>query len=89
MQVGGSVKIFFPGRNGKLGPVLKRLDGYSLEQYGSKDHSRSINRILQSVVVTVCSNTCAFILIRHVVLKGSSQWIDGQNVTNKSHILYS
>jgi len=71
-----------------LEPIPSSFAGSTYWQYGSGDHSSAPRRILRSIVLAATSDSGREVLIRHLVLDGSSQWVIGKNVTQKANILH-
>lgn len=57
-------------------------------QYGTRQHHSEGRAILGSVVLPATAPDNSLLLIRHLVLDGSSQWVVGRNVTSRSNILH-
>lgn len=70
----------------QIDPIPRSLQGFSYFQYGTGSHASQSRKILGSVVLTAYSDSNRPIDITHIVLRGSSQWIVGRNVTRKADI---
>lgn len=79
------------GMNDKvqLEPIPDALNGYTHWQYGVGKHSSDARPILGSVEVNARTDSGREVMIRHLVLDGSSQWVIGKNVTRRSDILHA
>lgn len=64
------------------------LGGYTLWQYGSGSPASNARHILGLVVIKAVSDNSRNVLIRHLVLDVSSQWVIGKNVTKHANIVY-
>lgn len=90
----GNVKLrLLLGHLGKEGgfviePIPSSLHGHTHWQYGVGEHASAPRAILGSVKVPAVSENGRSVLIRHLVLDGSSQWVIGKNVTGRSNILH-
>lgn len=66
----------------KLDPIPTELSRYSFWQYGSGEHCSKKRAILVSIVIKCRSDLNNRIGIRHLVVEGSSQWLQGRNITH-------
>ena len=78
-----------PNWSGDLDIVPASLKGCTKWQYGVGEHSSAESEILGSIVLSAISNHGSPVMIRHLVLQGSSQWVVGRNVTTKGDILHA
>ena len=70
-----------PAWDGKLQPLPGKCRCTPSWQYGSGGHASPKRRILGSIVLSVLSYQNVPVEIRHLVMKGSSQWFISRNVT--------
>ena len=70
----------------ELDNIPKRLDVHTHWQYGTGEHSSPRRRILGSIVLTAIADSGRKVLITHLVLEGSSQWVIGRNVTRNANL---
>ena len=75
--------------NSELDPLSDSISDRSHEQYGSGNHSSDSRPMLGSIIITACLNEETNVKIRHVAIDGSSQWMNGRNVTAKCDIKHS
>ena len=78
-----------PGWNGGLDPIPDALHGCTSWQYGTGEHSSPARDNLGSIELHAVSVGSTILRSRHLVLRGSSQWVVGRNVTNKCEILHA
>ena len=69
----------------RLDPKPDHLAEYDWWQYGKGSHSSGRRRILGSVNITAISDSGRDVLIRHLVVAGSSQWLIGRNISPERH----
>lgn len=77
-----------PDWDGKLDPVPVQIQSRPYWQYGKGSHASSKRKILGSILLKANSDSGAPVLIRHLVLDGSSQWVIGRNFTKSCNILH-
>lgn len=61
-----------------FGPFPHCLKGFTKFQYGKDAHSSKSRKTLGSIVLTATSDTGNEMIIRHIIIDDSSQWIIGK-----------
>lgn len=69
-------------------PIPSQLSQFNYWQYGIRDHTSCKRVVLGSVQFQCRSDLETPIVIRQLVIKGSSQWILGRNVTRTCNHLH-
>ena len=80
--------LIAPNWNGSFDPLPDSISDRPYWQYGSGQHSSDPRKIIGSVCLTVRSNAGRSVVIRHLVIDGSSQWVIGRNIVRKCNLLY-
>lgn len=62
------------------------LQGYDTWQYGSGAHRSAAKPILGAVTLFVRTKNNCLISVKHLLIKGSSKWVMGRNLTRKCTI---
>ena len=78
-----------PNWNGDLDIIPTFLEGRTKWQYSAGEPCSVESDVLGCVVLNAISDDSSYVMIRHGVLKGSSQWVLGRNVTTKGYILHA
>lgn len=71
--------------NSKLEKIPSSLKGHKHWQYGTGRQASPDRRITGSTVLTAISDNGNPVKVTRLVLKGSSQWVIGRNVTRKAN----
>ena len=69
-------------------PIPSSIADMPFWQYGSGNHSSEARPILGSVMITAQSDQGNDVNIRHLIIKGTSQWVIGRNVTKCCNIIH-
>ncbi len=72
----------------KLEELPNSISNYKYWRYGSGTHSSDSREILGCVFIQFRSKNNNDVNIRHLVIKGSSQWIIGRNATRPHDIIH-
>ena len=75
--------------NHKLFPLPESISNKYHWQYGSGSHSSDSRPMLGSVIVTARLDDGTTVNIKHVVIEGSSQLINGRNLDSKCDIIHN
>lgn len=80
-------ELIMPNWDGSYDKLPKEIQDRPYWQYGTGNHSSDKRKIIGSIMLTAKTET-GQIMIRHLVIEGSSQWILGRNVTKKCNIVH-
>ena len=75
--------------NGKLYTLPKAISGRTRCHYGSENNASESSRLFRSMNITAILADGPNVNITHVIIKGSTQWIVGRNVTTKCNIIHN
>lgn len=77
-----------PNWDGTLDPIPDTLSGRRHWQYGCGEHASSPRLIVGSICLPMAADCGSTIIVRHLILEGSSQWVIGRNVTSQCDIVH-
>eukprot|EP00171_Calliarthron_tuberculosum_P002818 IDg2818t1 len=74
--------------SGEFDPLLDDIKDRPLWQYGTGSHASETRKFLGSILLKCSTKINTDVMIRHLIIEGSSQWVIGRNLTKHCDIVH-